>query len=55
MKQLKSMTVKELKDKLNTYPEDMYVFAQWEGQNKIFMSENFEIIEGILVIDVEYC
>lgn len=52
-----TMTVSELREALNRYPQDMPVFASWEGVQAAFKDEHFSIErnDGInhLVIDVE--
>jgi len=59
----KTMTVSELREKLNEYPQDMPVFGTWEGCNGYIESINF-IVErthkgnpdeacDCLLIDVE--
>jgi len=54
-----TMTVAELREKLNEYPQDMPVFAEWEGVWASFKAANFSIDEhkptdsSCLVIDVE--
>lgn len=38
-----TMTVAELKQKLNEYPGDMPVFAEWEGVRAYVEPENFSV------------
>ena len=37
-----TMTISELREKLNEYPQDMAVFATWEGVLAPFKPECFE-------------
>jgi hypothetical protein len=53
-----TMTVSELREKLNEYPQDMAVFATWEGVSAPITADNFSTIQPIggeehLEIDVE--
>ena len=60
-----TMTVAELREKLNEFPQDMPVIAQWEGTWNFFESSNFDVVrssEGwshsedacdVLIIDVD--
>ena len=57
------MTVSELREKLNEYPQDMPVIAQWEGTWNHFTPESFRLgrhmychaddVCDVLIIDVE--
>ena len=56
-----TMTVKELRDELSKYPEDMPVIATWEGvlagitqDGFSIFNPNVNITERQLHIDVEY-
>lgn len=49
-----TMTVAELREKLNEYPQDMAVFATWEGVLAPFKPDSFfQFREEHLEIDVE--
>ena len=53
-----TMTVAELREKLNEYPQDMPVFATWEGVLAPITSEHFATVKPMndlerLEIDVE--
>ena len=39
----KTMTVAELREKLNEFPQDMPVLATWEGIATFFNPENFMV------------
>jgi hypothetical protein len=38
-----TMTVSELREKLNEYPQDMPVLATWEGIHTFFAPESFKV------------
>lgn len=58
-----TMTVSELREKLNEFPQDMPVIAAWEGTWNSFEPECFKVIRSdhwhqedncdVLVIDVD--
>ncbi len=52
-----TMTVKELKEFLSTYPDDMAVMSTWESVTSPIRAENAELMtfgdEIALVFDVE--
>ena len=39
----KTMTVSELREKLNEFPQDMPVLATWEGIHTFFEPEHFQV------------
>ena len=53
------MTVAELRAKLSEYPDDMAVFAEWEGTRNAIRADSFDIgqtnrpTESCLLIDVD--
>ena len=40
---MRTMTVKELRTLLETYPDETPVLATWEGVNAAILAENFEL------------
>lgn len=50
----KTMTVAELRAKLESYPADMPVFACWEGVNAYVEPDSFEV-EKVSKGDFEGC
>jgi len=53
MKDQKTMTVAELKKKLEEYPNEILVYATWEGVYAYIDPANFFIEDDCLVMDVE--
>lgn len=39
-----TMTVKELREKLSEYPDDMPVFGEWEGCYGFIIPQNFSTV-----------
>jgi hypothetical protein len=48
-----TMTVKELREKLAEYPDEMPVFGEWEGVQGYIVPEDFTIEEYCAVVESE--